>query len=111
MIEAEPDLILVRPLIYSAAEVVVSSAPFRAVVEQGVRRSHQLLTTQGGQEVLLSISDFGAILKGVLADRPDLATKIPENAVAVLGGLEDGLLLDASAAVLQYAKRSIKTSQ
>jgi hypothetical protein len=105
VIEAEPDLILVRPLIRTAAEAVVSSAPFRSVVHQAVKRSHQLLTTEGGQEVLLSISDFGTILKSFLADRPELAAKIPVNAVAVLGGLEDGLLLQVSGEVLQNAKR------
>lgn len=105
VVEAEPDLILVRPLILSSAQVVVSSAPFRAVVQRGVKRSHQLLTTEGGQEVLLSISDFGTILKSVLAHRPELAAKIPENAVAVLGSFQGSQLLEETGEVLQSAQR------
>jgi len=76
VVNANPDLILVRPLVKSAAQTVVSSDPFRVVAKQGVKRSHQLMVSDGGRNVLLSISDFGVILSEALADRPDLAQMI-----------------------------------
>jgi len=104
-VESNADLILVRPLIKTAAEAVVTSAPFRSLVRQGVKQSHQLLATQGGQEVLLSVSDFGLILQEALAGRPDLARMIPENAVAVMGGLQAGPILDISRESLHYGQK------
>jgi hypothetical protein len=44
VIERNPDLLLVRPLLVGSARTVVSSAPFRTVVRTAVRESHQLLS-------------------------------------------------------------------
>ncbi len=103
--EANTDLILVRPLIQTATEAVVTSAPFKSVVRQGAKRSHQLLATKSGQDVLLSVSDFGLILKDALADRPELAAMIPQDAVAVLGGLQQGPVLEISQQALHYGQK------
>ena len=96
VVGANEDLILVRPLIKSAAQAAVSSEPFQAVARATAKRSHQLLATRGGQDILPSVSDFGVILKTALAGRPELAAMIPEDAVAVVGGLPEGVLLDVS---------------
>lgn len=103
--EINPDLILVRPLIKSAAQTVVSSAPFRRVVREGVKQSHVLLTSRGGHDVLLSVSDFGVILREALADRPELANLIPADAVVVLGEMHDGRLMQLSADLLYRGQR------
>lgn len=104
-IEANPDLILVRPLIISATKAVVTSSPFKSVVHQGAKRSHQLLATKSGQDVLLSVSDFGLILQEALADRPELAAMVPDNAVVVLGSIQKGPVLDISQKALNYGKK------
>ncbi len=104
-VKANADLILVQPLIKTAAQSVVSSAPFRAVVRQGVKQSHQLMATRSGQEVLLSVSDFGLILQEAMAGRPDLAEMIPENLVVVMGGLQEGPVLDVSREALYYGQK------
>jgi hypothetical protein len=105
VVAANADLILVRPLVKTSAQTVVSSAPFRTVVREGVKQSHVLLATEGGRAVLLSVSDFGLILRQALADHPELAAKIPEDAVAVLGRLDGGPLLEASADILRTGQR------
>ena len=101
VVEGNQDLILVRPLISTTAQAIVASAPFRAVVQRSVKRGHQLLATEGGHEVLLSVSDFGVILSNALAARPEIADKIPSDAVAVLGMLEEGPLIEISGRVIR----------
>lgn len=105
VVAANADLILVRPLIKTSAQTVVSSGPFRAVAREAVKQSHVLLATSGGREVLLSVSDFGVILHEALADRPELAAMIPRDAVVVLGNLHEGYLLDASTQTLRLGQR------
>ncbi len=99
------DLILVRPLLAGTTQIVVSSDPFRAVFRSGIKRSHQLLATRGGQDILLSLSDVGVILKNALVTRPDLAEKIPDDLVAIIGGLEDGLVVEFSGDFLHQGQR------
>ena len=104
VVEENQDLILVRPLINTTAQAIVASAPFRAVVARSVKRGHQLLATEGGHEVLLSVSDFGVILTNALADRPEIADKIPLDAVAVLGSVQDGPLVEISGRVIRFGQ-------
>ncbi len=105
VIAESADLITVRPLIEVTAEAVVASPPFQAVVRASARRSHQLLTTSGGREVLLSVTDFGVILRQSLATRPDLAARIPDGAVAVIGELEGSRLMQLSASFVRLDQR------
>ena len=105
VVEENPDLILVRPVINTTAQAIVASAPFRAVVARSVKRGHQLMATEGGHEVLLSVSDFGVILTNALADRPEIAEKIPLNAVAVLGSIQEGPLVDISGRIIRFGQK------
>lgn len=104
VVEENQDLILVRPLISTTARAIVASTPFRAVVARSVKRGHQLLATEGGHEVLLSVSDFGVILSNALAGQPEIAEKIPLNAVAVLGHVQDGGLVEISGQVVRLGQ-------
>ena len=104
VVEENQDLILVRPVINTTAQTIVASAPFRAVVSRSVKRAHQLLATEGGHEVLLSVSDFGVILSNALAGRPEIADKIPLNAVAVLGSFQEGPLIEISGRVIHFGQ-------
>jgi hypothetical protein len=101
VVEGNQDLILVRPLISTTAQAIVASAPFRAVVQRSVKRGHQLLATEEGHEVLLSVSDFGVILSNALAARPKIADRIPPDAMAVLGIVEAGPLVEISGRIIR----------
>jgi hypothetical protein len=107
VIEGKVDLVLVRPVILTTTRAIVTYEPFRAVVRTGVRESHQLLATSGGRDVLLSVSDFGVLLKSALAAQPGLAELIPENAVAVVVTFEHSPLLDLSSAILRLGRRLV----
>ncbi|MCK9996380.1 MAG: hypothetical protein KAH56_08915, partial [Candidatus Krumholzibacteria bacterium] len=104
VVEGNQDLILVRPLISTTAKAIVASTPFQAVVARSVKRGHQLLATEGGHEVLLSVSDFGVILSNALAGQPEIAEKIPSDAVAVLGSIQDGPLVEISGQVIRFGQ-------
>jgi hypothetical protein len=104
VVEENQDLILVRPLISTTAQAIIASAPFRAVVARSVKRAHQLLATEGGHEVLLSVSDFSVILSNALATQPEIAAKIPPDAVAVLGSLQEGPLVEISGQVIRFGQ-------
>ncbi len=104
VVEENQDLILVRPLINTTAKAIVASTPFQAVVARSVKRGHQLLATEGGHEVLLSVSDFGVILSNALAGQPEIAAKIPMNAVAVLGSIQEGPLVEISGRIIRFGQ-------
>jgi len=104
VVEENQDLILVRPLISTTARAIVASTPFQAVVARSVKRGHQLLATEGGHEVLLSVSDFGVILSNALAGQPEIAEKIPLNAVAILGSVQEGPLIEISGQIIRFGQ-------
>lgn len=105
VVEGNEDLILVRPVIQATAKAIVASPPFRAVAARGVKRGHQLLATEGGHEVLLSVSDVGVILSNALSAYPEIAGQIPEDAVAVLGIIEEGPLVEISGQVIRTGQK------
>jgi hypothetical protein len=83
------DLTPFRPILIATTDGLVSSAPFRAVMRRSVRESHALALTEGGQNILLTVSDAGVILKSALAPRPEIADKLPDKALAVIAAVED----------------------
>ena len=104
VVEENKDLILVRPVISTTARAIVASTAFRTVVARSVKRGHQLLATEGGHEVLLSVSDFGVILSNALAGQPEIAAKIPLDAVAVLGSIQEGPLVEISGRIIRFGQ-------
>ena len=105
VVEKNEDLILVRPLIEGTAQVVVSSQPFRAIFRTAVKQSHQLMVSEGGHDILLSLSDVGVILKNALASQPTLAEKIPDNLVVVTGRLETGVVVTLSREIFNQGQQ------
>ena len=63
-----------------------------------------MLATEGGHEVLLSVSDFGVILNNALAGQPEIAEKIPMDAVAVLGSIQKGPLVEISGRIIHFGQ-------
>jgi hypothetical protein len=106
VIEQGRDLIPFRPIILATTQSIVSSAPFRAVVRRSVRESHELVLTQGGQDILLTLSDVGAILRSALAPRPDIAERLPPEVLAVIGSLEEAPFAEPLAELLRFGQRA-----
>lgn len=74
----KPDLVAFRPLIVAAANGLVETAPFRAIVRSGVRTAHRSAVSTTGQRVLLSLPDVGVLVQSAVQSMsPEMADKIP----------------------------------
>ena len=77
-VAANRDLTAYRPLLVYGAREVVSSEPFAALMRSSIATLHFVVFSQGGEDVLLNLSDAGILLKSALpALPPRLAEKIP----------------------------------
>ncbi len=77
VIAQKRDLTAVRPAIVGAARLVVGSQPFRAVFRQAARSAHRVAFSEGAERVILSLPDFGVLLRGTLSQlRPGLAERV-----------------------------------
>ena len=89
VIAQRPDLIAVRPILSSATEGLVQSAPFRAIAKQGLQTAHATVFSRGSEQVLLSAPDVGILLRSALAGAsPQLAAKIPDKVSFAAARLE-----------------------
>jgi hypothetical protein len=104
VILADRDLTMVRPVIHATAEMVVQSGPFRAIARRGFRHGHQLLLTEAGRDVLLSVSDVGVVLRSTLATRPELADRIPDQVDAVVSPLKSDRLVEISSRLVRIGR-------
>ena len=90
VLRSKPDLVAVRPLLLSTAQGVVASDAFQSIVRATARQAHAGALSKGGRNLLLSIPDFGVVLRSALANaNPTLAARIPPRlsaAIANLGG-------------------------
>src|SRR5262245_35356131 len=84
LIKQRRDLTAFRPIILSATEGLVSSAPFRAIVRRAAKIAHQTMISKTGTEISLSVGDAGVILQSALSTNPQLAGKIPAKATSLL---------------------------
>lgn len=104
LIEQRRNLTAFRPVILSASEAMVSSAPFRAVVRRAAKIAHQTMISQTGVSISLSVRDAGVILRSALSANPELAGKIPAAATTWLAGSNDvpgaGILIR----IVRYAR-------
>lgn len=55
LIEQQPDLTALRPILVVVTRGVVTSAPFRAMARPAVRKAHEALLSSTTEQVLLSI--------------------------------------------------------
>ncbi len=91
VITAQPDLVAVRPLVLGAAEGVVRSAAFGAVVRGSVRDLHRSAFDADAGTVTLTVVDAGLLVSEALDRlRPDLATRIPDTVRVTLTDTADG---------------------
>jgi predicted RecB family endonuclease len=77
VIAQKRDLTAVRPALVGAARLVVGSEPFGAVFRQAARSAHAVAFSEGAERVILSLPDFGVLLRGTLSQlRPGLAEQV-----------------------------------
>lgn len=88
LIDANPDLVGVRPLLIGVCRSVVSSPPFRAAVRRSARALHHSITTGQARDIVLTVKDAGALFESVAATQPGVAKKIPPGVTAAIGRLE-----------------------
>jgi hypothetical protein len=85
VVQQQPDLIAVRPLILSTVTGIVRSDAFRGVVRTAARTTHRAVLERGGRRVLLSLPDLGILLRSALEQAsPALAARVPRDLEARL---------------------------
>ena len=106
VVSTDRDLTGVKPLIATFAETVVRSAPFQALVQRAAREAHGALTSEGAENVMLSVPDVGVLLRGAIASvNPEVAKKIPADVRAVIDTRLRGVIATRLVAILQRAAR------
>jgi MFS family permease len=85
LIQQRRNLVAFRPIILGTTESVISSAPFRSVVQRAAKVAHGTMISQTGKDISLSVSDASVILQSALSNTPELAKKIPARATTLLG--------------------------
>ena len=88
ILEANPDLVGLRPVLIGLTSSVVISDPFRAAARRGARALHRAVTTGAATDALLTVRDVGAVVQSAMATSPELAEKIPTRVTAVVSQLE-----------------------
>jgi hypothetical protein len=105
IISQKRDLLAYRPLLLNTSRILVSSDPFRAVVRRAARLSHKTMVTELGHNVLLTISDVGLLLKGALANNPELSELIPLEIVTSIQISEDSQIAQVAFSLIQTARK------
>jgi hypothetical protein len=79
------DLVAVRPVLATVARSAVASEPFRVVFRQASRSAHALAFSKGAEKVVVSLPDFGVLMRGTLSQlRPDLADRVEARGEVLL---------------------------
>jgi len=85
LIEQEPDLTALRPILVVVTRGVVASAPFRALVRPAVRQAHQALMSSTTEHILLAVPDARVLIHEALATvGPAAADRLPPRLRPVL---------------------------
>lgn len=91
-VDAEPDLIAVRPAMEGAAAAVLGSSALDRSFEAAMSSAHAALGTEGSDSAVITLADLAATLTvGLEKFFPDLAAKLPPGlaeSLARVGGQE-----------------------
>lgn len=105
LIDQKRDLIAYRPILLSTTRMLVSSEPFRAVVRRAARLSHDVMVTELGHNVLLTVSDVGMLLKSALVNNPELSNLIPMEIVTSIQISEDSRVAQIAYSLIQMSRK------
>ncbi|WP_019144500.1 PI-PLC domain-containing protein [Aeromicrobium massiliense] len=82
VIEVDPELVALRPLLESVGDSLVSSPALEPVVRAAVRPLHDALVSggDGGDQLVLQFADIGAlVVAAVTTVAPDVAASLPDD--------------------------------
>lgn len=105
LIEANPDLVGLRPVLIGLCRSVVISAPFRAAARRAARTMHHAILTGTARDVVLTVKDLGAVVESAVATQPGLQKKIPPGVSAAIGKLESLPEGQRVVAIVRFANR------
>ena len=89
VIKQQPDLTAFRPILVVVTRGVVSSDPFRALLQPALRKVHQALLSSTAENILLAIPDAGELIHEALkAAGPGAADEGAGNVAAGAGDPE-----------------------
>jgi hypothetical protein len=91
IVAARSELIAVRPLIESAVDAVVRSAPFQSVFEGAVYDLHRSVFSSGNDTFTLRLADVAVLAEtSVRAFAPSIAAKLPAQAGNTVATIASG---------------------
>ena len=94
VLNADADLVAVRPVIESVVSGVVGGGVFQSLFRSGVADVHRAAFRQDENTVTLTVADIGTVVRGALqALRPQLAEKIEGGADAEVTEIEPPALV------------------
>ena len=102
VVQRDPDLVAVQPLIRSAASSLVGGQAFRGIFRAAVRDVHRTVIEHDRDTVLLTLGDVGLVLRGALA-RLD-----PAAARQIDGGLAAPVLDERLSGDIASAARRLR---
>ena len=103
VLELEPDLVAVRPLIEAVATSLAGSELLGPAVRAGATRLHTAFTGTGSEPVVLRLADVGAVLTATLrALSPGRDTVLPEDFDVTLAKFGSGSFATESIALTQW---------
>lgn len=105
IIALRQDLIAYRPFIVGSVERLVGSPPFRMVIRRAVKESHKTLISETGQSIALTVQDAGVLVRNTLSMYPQVASKVPDQAITLLDTPEGRVNGERLARVLKIAHR------
>ena len=102
VIKQQPDLTAFRPILVVVVRGVVSSDPFRALLQPALRKVHQALLSSTAENILLAIPDVGDLVQEALKNvGPAAADRVPAK-------LQPVLEIQAAAPALRTAARVLQ---
>jgi hypothetical protein len=91
IINQQPNLIAVRPLVLTAVDGLVSTRPFEGLARSAAEQAHELAFSEGAERVVIALPDVGVLVRDVLARAdPGLSARIPTRVQQSLTTLGDG---------------------
>lgn len=91
ILQLDPDLVAVRPLVESVVRSVVQSDALSPVVREAAVQAHKAVVDPEGGSVVLRLADVGAVLTAALRTvAPDRATSLPPDFDVTLATLGSG---------------------
>jgi Short repeat of unknown function (DUF308) len=95
LLKADPDLVLVRPLLESASASVFANPALKSVIRNSVIPLHRSLTSGSGGEPEVQLADVGALFAAAVTTvSPGAAARLPANldvTLADFGASEGGV--------------------